>query len=127
MKTSANQPAPESNRGAFIACVQHLQAGTSLAGFDQDLTELVRRVLATKRKGKIQLTLSIRPNAKHGVKVLDEVKLTLPKEEPSESFFYTTEDGQLLQNNPEGPNLPGLVLIPGDTISAPNQPVVLAR
>lgn len=103
MKPSASLPAEAPSAGAYIAGLQHLQAGTSLAGLDHDLTELVRTVLATKRKGKITVTLSVRPNAKHGVKVLDEVKLTLPKEGPSESFFFTTEDGQLLQNNPRRP------------------------
>ena len=125
MKPAAKTPpAPPPSAGAFIACLQHLQAGSSLVALDHDLTELVRTVLATRRKGKITLTLSVRPNAKHGVKVLDECKLTLPKEEPSESFFFTNADGQLLQNNPEGPDLPGLTLV-ADTSPA-QQPIIAA-
>ena len=75
MKT--RQPAPA--EGAFIACLQGLQAGTSLANLDHELTELVKAVLLTRRKAKT----------------------TLPKEENSESFFHTNADGQLLQNNPD--------------------------
>lgn len=97
MKTRPPAPA----EGAFIACLQGLQAGTSLATLDHELTELVKAVLLTRRKGKITLTISVRPNAKHGVKVLDESKITMPKEDSSESFFYTNADGQLLQNNPD--------------------------
>ena len=110
--------------GTFIACLQGLQAGTSLAVLDHELTELVKAVRATRRKGKLTLTISVRPNAKAGVKVLDEIKTTPPKEEASESFFYTNDAGQLLQNNPEGPDLPGLALV-ADTPSA-QQPIIAA-
>lgn len=126
MTPSANPPAP--TEGAFIACLQGLQAGTSIDKFDYELAELVRAVRATKRKGKLTLTLTIRPKAKGGVMVLDNIKASPPKEEDAESFFYTDDAGRLLQNNPEGPNLPGLVILADEKkgISAP-QPVVIAK
>ena len=96
MKTTTTPP----TEGGFIAMLQQKAGGVALADLDQALAEVVQRVLGTHRKGSLTLKVIVKPNAKRGVKVIDELKVELPKEETSESFFFAGDHGELLKNDP---------------------------
>jgi hypothetical protein len=86
--------------GGFIALLQQKAGGVALADLDQALADVVARAIGTHRKGSLTLKITIKPNAKRGVKVIDELKVELPKEEVSESFFFAGDHGELLKNDP---------------------------
>jgi hypothetical protein len=68
--TTTPKPAPSSG-GGFIAMLQQKAGGIALTDLDQALAEVVSRVTGTRKKGKLTLTITIKPNAKRGVQVLD--------------------------------------------------------
>jgi hypothetical protein len=98
MKTETTKPAPSG--GGFIAMLQQKAGGVALADLDQALADVVARCILSHKKGSLTLKITIKPNAKRGVKVTDELKVDLPKEETSESFFFAGEHGELLKNDP---------------------------
>jgi hypothetical protein len=94
-------PKPAPSGGGFIAMLQQKAGGIALTDLDQALAEVVSRVTGTRKKGKLTLTITIKPNAKRGVQVLDDLKVDLPKDEVATSFFYAGDNGELLKNDPQ--------------------------
>jgi hypothetical protein len=109
-------PAPSG--GGFIALLQQKAGGVALTDLDQALADLVARSIATHRKGSLTLKITIKPNAKRGVKVCDELKVDMPKEETSESFFFAGDHGELLKNDPAQRELE-LRTVPDDDAKQP--------
>ncbi|MBS0229474.1 MAG: hypothetical protein JSS23_12390 [Proteobacteria bacterium] len=106
---SAHQIRPP--EGHFIAMLTGKSGGVTLHDLDIKLAAAVRACLETGRPATLTYTVKIKQNARRGVKVLDEAKLKLPEEEKGESFFFANAFGCLMRNNPEGPDLPGLVVV----------------
>jgi len=105
--------------GNFIAMLQGKTGGVSLHELDRELAEVVKAVRATGKPGTLTYTLKIKRNAKRGMRIVDDVKTKIPQEDIGESFFYTNEHGALLRNNPDGPDLPGLVAVPDEPLTKP--------
>lgn len=80
--------------------LQQKAGGVALTDLDNALAELVSRVADTHRKGKLTLAITVKPNAKRGVQICDELKVDMPKEEQAVSFFFVGESGELLRNDP---------------------------
>ncbi|WP_404422954.1 hypothetical protein [Nibricoccus sp. IMCC34717] len=78
----------------------HKTEGVTTTELDVALADLVREVAHTRRPGKLCYTLTIEPNARAGVTLIDEVKITPPKNEKEKSFFYLGDGGVLLRNDP---------------------------
>jgi hypothetical protein len=98
--------------GDFTSTLTALRQGETLAALDAELAALTKAVTERKRPGTLTLTLKITPNARRGVRVLDDVVARPPKEDRAETFFYANAEGQLLRNDPDTPDLPGLVVVP---------------
>jgi hypothetical protein len=95
--TNTPVPAPAGN---FIAMLQQKTGGVALVELEEALAALVERVQSTRKKGKLTYTLTIKPNAKNGVRLVDDIKLDRPKEEAAECYFYVGAGGALLRNDP---------------------------
>lgn len=105
-----NPPDPLGPEGHFVEMLRGKAGGVSIAELDDKLARVVRACVETGRPATLTYTLKVKKNARRGVRILDDVKVKLPEEERGESFFFTAESGRLLRNNPEGPDLPGLVV-----------------
>lgn len=83
------------------------------------LYDLVARVTDTGRKGTLTLTITVEPMKKSDevLVISDEIKLKLPEFDRPVSVFYTDDQGNLIRNNPNQPELAGL-----RDVSAPGAP-----
>lgn len=107
INTPHEPPEPE---GHFIEMLRGKAGGVSITELDEKLARAVRACIETGRPATLTYTLKVKKNARRGVRILDDVKVKLPEEERGESFFFAAETGRLMRNNPEGPDLPGLVV-----------------
>lgn len=100
----------ETPEGHFIALLSAKTSGVTLEELDAKLARVVRAVLETGKSGTLTYTIKVKRNDKRGIKVIDECKIKEPEEERGETFLYATHWGRVMRNNPEGPDLPGLVV-----------------
>lgn len=104
--------------GHFIAMLQSKTGGVTLTSLDAELASLVKQVRESGRPGKLTYTLKVSRNAKAGVKVEDDIKMTPPKPEADVSFFYVADNGALLRNDPNQHEIK-FETVAGDAPSAP--------
>lgn len=94
----------------------HLQRGGSLhVELGEALNDVVEAVTETGKGGKVTLTITVKPIGKssHGqLMVTDAVKVTLPEGERGESIFFADDDHNLVRDNPNQPEIPGLREVP---------------
>lgn len=91
----------------FEAVLAEVQKGRISQSLASKLREVVKAVQATGQKGSISLTLKIQPAGGMTVKVLPEVKTTVPEGEQETSIFFVTDEGDLSRSDPRQPQLPG--------------------
>lgn len=84
-----------------VATLCRLAGGDLVAGLEDDLKTLAAQVLLTGKKGKVVLTLAMKPDSYKKVVVATDVKLTAPKTPPEPSVLFSTPSGQLLPRDPE--------------------------
>lgn len=113
-----DSPKKEQASGHFVAMLQAKTSGTTLADLDIKLAELVRDVRETTKPGKITLTIKVVPNAKKGVTIEDDLTVKPPKADTGKSFFYATENGTLVKNDPEQREME-FQTVPDDRAPAP--------
>lgn len=111
-------PKPPASGGNFIAMLQGKTGGVTLPKLDSRLAELVEKVQETGKAGTLTYKLKIVPNAKRGVRLLDNVQTKLPEEEEGVSFFWIGQGGALLRNDPNQTELP-LRILPEEGPAAP--------
>jgi hypothetical protein len=94
----------------------HLQrAGALQVELGEALNEVVEAVNETGKAGKVTLTVSVKPIGKstHGqLLVTDTVKVSKPEGERGESIFFADDDHNLVRDNPNQPEIPGLREVP---------------
>lgn len=93
----------------FEQTIRELRNGNCVGDLNAQLVELVKNVRLTGKKGALNLRITISPATKGDTNVVaaeDEIKLVLPKEEKTPSIFFTTEDNQLVRNDPRQRELP---------------------
>lgn len=93
------------------ALLRSLRRGNAIADLDDALAQLVASVRETGKAGTLTLKLRVEPADKDSrtVFVTDEIASKLPKREPGKSIFYIDHQGRLTRNDPDQPDLPGLV------------------
>ncbi len=122
MPKKETEPQPVAN--TFESVLRNQRKGAMASELSTKLCELTKAVMAFSKPGKITLTLSVDPNSGDGsqVSVEDKIELKLPQPTKPKSIFYTTEEGQLVRENPEQPTLDLKVV--GETETKP--PVAVA-
>lgn len=93
----------------FADFLQELNAGTSHAELSAALKELVGAVQMIGKVGSITYTIKIKPagrNAESTVLITDNLKVTLPEGDRSESVFFIDRDGNPSRHNPDQMRLP---------------------
>lgn len=89
---------------AFSIVLQDLRDGRTHDEMSQQFAALVKEVEHTGRSGTLTLTIKVSPASRaqpvDKVIVQPIVKLTPPKPEVGEDFFWLTEDSELSRNHP---------------------------
>lgn len=104
MKTQIpKEPIPN----ALTRTIAEIQKGRYLIEADEALRKLVLACVNTGKKGRITLTLDVKPEAgieaTYAVTGAKSVKMPEPTKAPTR--FYATEDGLLVRDNPNQPEL----------------------
>ena len=87
----------ETEDGDLLPAMEH--AGNKFS-------ELIKAVEQNQKAGKLVLTIDIKPSTAGTLAVKADVKLTKPKNAPSESLLWPTVDGNLLAEDPRQTKLP---------------------
>lgn len=100
-KETKEPPAIVAN--TFESVLRNQRKGNMAAELSEKLQQLTKAVMSIGKPGKITLVLSVDPNSGDGscVSVEDKIELKLPQATKPKSIFYTTEEGQLVRDNPE--------------------------
>lgn len=99
----------------FNDTISALRYGTLATELSSKLQELVGACSATGRGGALALTLKLKPGKGGQIEVLDELKLTLPKEEKGTTLLFATPDNALQREDPRQLSLQGLRTVDRDT------------
>jgi hypothetical protein len=69
-----------------------------------ELTEAIKEVIlkvgATQKAGKISLNLSFKAGKGGQIEIMDDLKVTLPKEERGSTIMFATPEGNLTRQDP---------------------------
>lgn len=87
----------------FSQQLSHLSRGTLDFEMTEKLARLVKAVRETGRKGSITLKITVaKLNARdeNALKLIPDVKITVPEMGAYESVLYSTADGDLLRDDP---------------------------
>jgi hypothetical protein len=103
----AINPSPEPSNSFLTLLQTHRGAGV-LADASQGLSELVAAVQNTGKPGTLTVTLRISPASRgnSAVVVGDRIVAKVPQMAAEESFWFATEDGKLLRDDPRQARLP---------------------
>lgn len=80
--------------------LSQLRFGTLDTELGEKFHELVNRVENTNRQGTLTLTLKVKPAGKGRIDIIDDIKLSLPKEEKGSSVMFVTPEGRLQRQDP---------------------------
>lgn len=108
--TSTESPDDDVQTRPFADLLQSLNKGRVHSELSDQLQQLVAAVRETGKKGSISLTLTIAPVPKSDglYDVADNVVMKAPRPARKSSFFYATDEANLVRNNPNQDELPGL-------------------
>lgn len=93
----------------FTDVMRDLRNGAAVGDLTNQLDELIERVKATGKSGEISISIKVKPASKGGdidmVTMDDTIKLKLPQMDKGQTFFFLTEGGDPVRNNPRQPGL----------------------
>lgn len=101
----------EPNEEDFCDVLRQLRHGGSVANLTKELRDLVSAVRETGRRGKLVLTIDVKPASTGDATALtlaDAVKVTYPTSEKVETLFFADVQNVLKRNDPRQPELSGL-------------------
>ena len=89
---------------SFALVLQDLRDGRTNTEMSKKFDELIKAVEASGKSGTLSLTIKVAPASRaqpvDKVIVQPVVKLTPPKPEVGEDFFWLTDDSELSRNHP---------------------------
>lgn len=112
---------------SFLATMQRHEGGAVLSEMSSKLAEVVRAVTERGGKGTVTLKLEITHAArgKSALVLTHDVTAKTPKDRPSGSFWYSTDAGALVKNDPNQKELRFTaepVVVTGGAVEAPATP-----
>lgn len=129
MKTQGNTvesaPAPDT---AFLQLLQHHRSGNLLTDLSKAVREAVESSQLMGKPAGLTLKIAIKPagNGSGAVVVVDKLTIKLPEAQPTSSFFYADEAGNLHRNDPNQKELP-LRVVESPQATEMRQPQAAAR
>lgn len=94
-----NQPV----NNTFESVLRNQRKGVMATELSDKLQSLTRAVMAVGKPGSITIKLKLMPASADGaaLSVTDNIEIKLPEPPKANSIFYTTDEGQLVRENPE--------------------------
>lgn len=99
----------------IISVISQQRKGKFQAEASEALARLVKACRETGKKGKLMITLTVRPTSTE-MMLTDKIVDDIPKPDAAASVFYDDEDGNLSRTDPNQEELP-LVEMPKEAIS----------
>jgi hypothetical protein len=99
----------------FNDTIAALRYGTLADELTAKLRELVGACSASGRAGTLARTIKLKPGKGGQIEVLDELKVTLPKEEKGTTLLFATPDNALQREDPRQLSLDGLRTVDRET------------
>jgi hypothetical protein len=93
----------------FQETISQINNGAAISELSQALESVVAAVRQTGKAGTLTFTLKVAPASKNTTHVLlieSSVKTKLPESERGMTIFYSTDDNQLVRNDPRQQSLP---------------------
>lgn len=72
------------------------------------INEIVHKVASTQKAGKLTLTLAFKAGKGGQIEIVDEMKVTLPKEEKGSTIMFATPEGNLQRQDPRQQTFEGI-------------------
>ena len=85
--------------------IEEIRDGRLAVEIKDELNKLVTACEDTRKKGKLVITLTIKPHAE-SMLVQGCVSAALPEPERADTTFFANEEGELQRNNPAQKDLP---------------------
>ena len=90
----------------FTDVLGEIENGEMLADLTTALYEVARAVRETRKPGGIKLAVKLTPTGKGGIMVDAKYESVVPEHDRPSTVFFVAEDGTLLRNDPDQPQLP---------------------
>jgi len=86
----------------FISTLGQLGRRTFVAELDEKLAQLTQQVRHVGKPGKLVIELTLKPRNSEAseVDVIEDARVTAPKQPRKGSIFFTTEEGSLTRTDP---------------------------
>lgn len=93
---------------AFLTLLQQHRMGHALNELSKAMREAIETSTRLDKPAGVTLKLAFKPagNRSGAIVVVDDIKVTLPKEKPQSSMFFCDEAGNLFKNDPNQRELP---------------------
>lgn len=92
----------------FTDMLVSLRWGTLHDDLTQELNELVKKCSDTGKVGTLSLTLKLKPGSGGQIEVIDDIKVTAPKETKGTSIMFATVENNLVREDPRQQSIEGL-------------------
>lgn len=93
----------EKTQTPFTQQLAYINRGMLDEELTEALTEVVKQVRETKKKGSVTLTLDVsmlNKRDENAVKITPKVKTSIPELPQAETIMWSTHDGDLLRDDP---------------------------
>ena len=92
------------NSSILMALGRH-DGGALIENADELLKNCVQDVVRYGQKATLTITLVISPNGENALKLMANVKASMPKRPQGEAFYWPAEDGSLTRQPPKDEDL----------------------
>jgi len=86
---------------SFLMALSRHDGGSLVENADELLQQCVKDVIRYGQTAKLTITVTIKPNGEKALKLMADVKATVPKRPQGEAFYYPTEDFGLTRTPPK--------------------------
>ena len=95
--------------------IKALRYGTLDEELGEKLHELVQRVDSSQRMGSLTLSLKVKPGGQGRIEIIDDIKVTMPKEEKGSSIMFVMPSGKISRTDPRQMEIEGLRTVDMET------------
>lgn len=92
----------------FTDTLAALRLGSLSDDLSDKMNELTNKCVETGRAGSLTLKITLKPGNAGQIEVLDDIKMTMPKEQKGSSLMFATTEGNLQREDPRQKSLPGI-------------------
>lgn len=90
----------EAEQKSISDTLKALRYGTLDEELGEKLAELVSRCDNSQRAGSLTLVLKVKPGGPGRIEIIDDVKVTMPKEEKGSSIMFVLPSGKITRTDP---------------------------